>query len=90
MSETETKSAVLTRMVLPDHVCPFGKAALELLTEKNYQVDDRHLTTREEVDTFMQQEGLRTTPLIEIDGEKVGGYDDLCDRLGAPNAMTLA
>ena len=33
--------AVLYRMVLPDHTCPFGVRAKELLEEAGYDVDDR-------------------------------------------------
>ncbi|WP_423142409.1 glutaredoxin family protein [Parablastomonas sp. CN1-191] len=88
MTDT-AKHAVLTRMVLPDHVCPYGKAALELLNEQGFEVEDRQLTTRAETDAFMAEKGLETTPLIEIDGKPIGGYSELCDLLGAPNAMAM-
>jgi glutaredoxin len=86
---TEAKTATLTRMVLPDHVCPYGKAALDTLQEQGFEVDDRQLKTRAEVDAFMAAENLQTTPLIEIGGEKVGGYSELCDKLGVPNALAF-
>jgi glutaredoxin 3 len=69
--------ATLHRMVLPDHVCPFGVRAKRMLEEAGYEVDDRPLTSRAEVDAFKQEHGLRTTPLIFIGEERVGGSDDL-------------
>ena len=46
------KSAVLYRMVMPAHTCPYGLKAKHLLESRGYTVDDRHLTTREETDAF--------------------------------------
>ena len=69
--------ATLTRMILPDHTCPFGVRAKELLEAAGYQVDDRILSSRAEVDAFEEERQIATTPLIEIDGEVVGGSDDL-------------
>jgi glutaredoxin len=70
-------TATLHRMVLPDHVCPFGVRAKQLLEQAGYQVDDHQLTTRAEVDAFKEEHGLRTTPLIFIGDERIGGSDDL-------------
>ncbi len=69
--------ATLHRMVLPDHVCPFGVRAKQMLEEAGYQVDDRTLTSREQVDAFKAEHGLRTTPLVFIGEERIGGSDDL-------------
>jgi glutaredoxin 3 len=69
--------AVLYRMVLPDHTCPFGVRAKELLEEAGYQVDDRALSTREEVDAFKEEEGVETTPQVFIDGERIDGSEEL-------------
>ena len=74
---TDGKSATLYRMVLPDHVCPYGEQAKALLKQHGFAVDDRLLQSREEVDAFMDENGLSTTPLVVIDGEPVGGSDDL-------------
>lgn len=71
------KTATLYRMVLPDHVCPFGLRAKELLEENGFTIEDRLLTSREEVDAFKEEHGLETTPLIFIDGKPIGGADDL-------------
>ncbi|MCD2324475.1 glutaredoxin [Sphingomonas sp. IC-56] len=74
---TDQQSATLHRMVLSDHVCPFGVRAKELLEANGFQVDDRHLTTREQVEDFKAEHGIRTTPLIFIGEERIGGCDDL-------------
>lgn len=71
------KQAVLHRMVLPDHVCPFGERAKALLEDAGYKVDDRLLRSREAVDAFKAEHGLDTTPLIVIEGEEIGGSDEL-------------
>lgn len=78
----ESKQAVLHRMVTPEHTCPWGVKALELLKQADYQVEDHQLVTRSEVDTFMQDEGVQTTPQIYIDGQRIGGYDELAAFLG--------
>ena len=86
------KTAVLYRMVLPDHICPYGLKAQYLLRSKGYQVDDRLLTSRGEVDAFKEQHGVATTPQIFIDNERIGGHDDLRRHLGLavadPNKLT--
>lgn len=73
----QSKQAVLHRMVTPEHTCPFGVKSLEILQEAGYRVDDHQLLTREEVDSFMQAEGVQTTPQTYIDGQRVGGYEEL-------------
>ncbi|HZG45769.1 MAG TPA: glutaredoxin domain-containing protein [Allosphingosinicella sp.] len=74
--------ATVHRMVLPDHVCPFGVRAKQMLEQAGYDIDDRTLTSREQVDAFKAEHGLRTTPLIFIGDERVGGSDDLERYLG--------
>ena len=78
----ETKNALLHRMVTPEHTCPWGVKSYELLKRAGYQVEDHQLTTRSEVDTFMQDEGVQTTPQTYIDGQRIGGYDELVAFLG--------
>ena len=74
---TEPRTATLHRMVLPDHVCPFGIRAKQLLQAEGYDVDDRILRDRDAVEAFKAKHGIATTPLIVIDGETIGGCDDL-------------
>lgn len=71
------KSAVLYRMVMPGHTCPYGLKARHLLTSRGYQVEDHHLSTREETDAFKAKHGVATTPQTFIDGQRIGGHDDL-------------
>lgn len=74
---TQAKSATLYRMILPDHTCPFGVRAKAMLEEQGYEIDDRILSTRAEVDAFEAEQGVRTTPQVFIDGARIGGSDDL-------------
>ena len=74
---TDTRTATLTRMVLPDHECPFGVRARAMLEQAGFAIDEHILSTREEVDAFKATRGLATTPLIEIDGKPIGGCSDL-------------
>ena len=69
--------ATIHRMVLPDHTCPFGVRAKQMLEEAGYRVDDRILRSREEVDAFKEEQGVDTTPQVFIGGERIGGSDDL-------------
>jgi glutaredoxin len=76
------KTAVIHRMVMPSHICPYGLKALHLLKRSGYEVEDRHLTTREATDAFKAEHAVATTPQIFIGGERIGGYDDLRRFLG--------
>ena len=71
------RDATLYRMVLPDHVCPFGVKAAQMLQESGYRVDEHLLQTREAVDAFKAEHGVASTPQIFIDGARIGGSDDL-------------
>ena len=77
-----TKKAVLYRMVMPDHICPYGLKARDLLERSGYEVEDHHLTSREETEAFKAKHGVPTTPQVFIGGKRVGGYDDLRRFLG--------
>lgn len=76
------KMAILYRMVMPTHFCPFGLKARWLLRRNGYEVDDRWLTSRAEQDAFKAEHGVKTTPQTFIGGERIGGYDDLRRFLG--------
>lgn len=64
-------------MVLPDHECPYGVRAKQMLTGAGFEVDENLLTSRAAVDEFHAEHGISTTPLIFIDGEKIGGAREL-------------
>ena len=74
---SEVPNATLYRMVLPEHTCPFGVRAKEMLEQAGFEVDDRILSSRSQVDAFKAEQGVSTTPQIFIDGDRVGGSDDL-------------
>ena len=69
--------ATLYRMVLPNHTCPYGVAAKERLEAEGFEVDDQILSSREEVDQFKDKHDVATTPLIFIDGKRIGGFAHL-------------
>jgi glutaredoxin len=71
-------------MVMEKHVCPYGLKAKHLLESQGYEVEDHHLATREETDTFKDEHGVKTTPQTFIDGARIGGYDDLRAHFGKP------
>lgn len=77
------RSATLYRMKLSDHECPYGLLALRMLKDAGFAVDERILTTREDVETFKREHDVTTTPLIFIDGKRVGGSEELAACLGA-------
>ncbi|MBA3511252.1 glutaredoxin family protein [Sphingomonas sp.] len=79
---TASKKAVIHRMVMANHTCPYGIKAKALLKRAGYEVEDHHLTSREQTDAFKAEHGVATTPQIFIGGERVGGYDDLRRFLG--------
>ena len=71
------KTATLYRMVLPDHTCPFGVRAKQILDQAGYEVEEHLLTSRDEVDAFKKEHGVEATPQVFIDGARIGGSDDL-------------
>jgi glutaredoxin len=82
MSLSAGKTAMLYRMELEQHLCPYGLKARDLLLRNGYKVEDRQLRSREDVDAFKLQHGVKTTPQTFIGGVRVGGYDDLRRHLG--------
>jgi glutaredoxin len=76
------QTAVLYRMVMPDHLCPFGLKSKDLLERKGFEVEDHELTSREQTDAFMEEHGVDTTPQTFIDGERIGGYNELREHFG--------
>lgn len=86
------KKAVLHRMVMPEHTCPWGLKAKDLLQRSGYDVEDHHLKSRAETDAFKAEHGVATTPQVFMGGERIGGYDDLRRYLGKrvvdPNATS--
>jgi len=76
------KVATLYRMVMTDHLCPYGLKSKDLLERQGFTVEDHHLKAREETDAFQREHGVDTTPQTFIDGRRIGGYDDLREHFG--------
>ena len=74
------QKATIYRMVTPDHLCPWGVKARDLLKRKGHEVEDHHLESKEANRRYKEQHGFEETPQIWIDGEHVGGYDALRER----------
>lgn len=77
MSSASAKQATLYRMVMDQHVCPFGLKSLNLLKRQGYEVEDKWLTSRQQTDAFQDAQNVDTTPQTFIGGKRIGGYDEL-------------
>jgi glutaredoxin len=74
---SDSRQAILYRMILPDHTCPFGVRAKQMLEDHGFEIEDNILGSREEVEAFKDKHGVSTTPQVFIDDERIGGSDDL-------------
>ena len=81
-NENKEKTAVLYRMVTEEHICAFGLKSRDLLKRQGYKVEDHQFESKAEADEFREQHGVKTTPQTFIDGERVGGYDELRAHFG--------
>ena len=82
MATHSAKSAELYRMVTEEHTCPYGLKALALLKSKGFEPQDHWLKNREEIDAFKAKYQVSTTPQTFINGERIGGYDELVEYFG--------
>lgn len=76
------KNATIHRMVTPDHLCPWGIKAYDLLKRNGYEVEDKHLETKDANKAYKEEHGYDETPQIFVEGERIGGYDALREHLG--------
>lgn len=83
---SKEQEIVLYRMVLPDHVCPYGLLAQRMLEDSGRSYDDRLLSSREEVEQFKAEHGVETTPQVFVDGERIGGSEELAQFLESVDA----
>ena len=81
-NKSKEKTAVLYRMVTDEHICPFGLKSRDLLKRQGYKVEDHQFQSKQEADDFREEHGVKTTPQTFIDGERIGGYDDLRAHFG--------
>lgn len=82
-----SKRAVLYRMVTDEHTCPYGIKSKWLLEREGFEVDDHHLRTRQETDAFKSEHDVATTPQTFIEGERIGGYDQLRVHFGYDDSV---
>jgi glutaredoxin len=68
-------------MKLPTHECPYGLLARRMLEDAGFEIDERLLTTRDEVNAFQAEHGVSTTPQVFAEGRRIGGCEDLADSL---------
>ena len=61
MQAAAGRKAILYRMVMPQHVCPYGLKAKDLLERQGVSVEDHWLTTREQTDAFTHADGSTKT-----------------------------
>lgn len=80
------RKAIVYRMVMDDHICPFGLKTVDLLKRKGFTVEDNHLTSRSETDAFKDKWDVKTTPQTFIGSEtaqnRIGGHDALREHFG--------
>jgi glutaredoxin len=81
-SSMPAKTAVLYRMVMDKHTCPWGLKSKYLLEREHFEVEDHWLETEEETNAFKAEHAVKTTPQTFIAGQRVGGYEDLLRYFG--------
>ena len=72
-----SRRAILYRMKLPDHECPYGLLAKRMLEDAGFDIEEHLLTSREQVEEFKAEQGVPTTPIIFINGERIDGSEQL-------------
>lgn len=82
VDQPKSSVAVLYRMVMPGHICPYGLKARYLLRRKGFVVEDHWLKSREETDAFKAEHGVKATPQAFIGRDRIGGYDALRRHFG--------
>lgn len=79
------RKAILYRMVMENHLCPYGLKSKWMLEREGYEVEDHQLTSREDINAFKAKHDVATTPQTFIGGERIGGYDALRERFTSYN-----
>ncbi len=76
------KTAKIIRMVTPDHLCPWGIKAWDLLNRNGFEIEDQHLESMDANKAYKEEKGYDETPQIFIEDKHIGGYDQLREHLG--------
>ncbi len=82
MPDSASRRAELHRMETDEHICPYGLKTRDLLRREGFEVDDHTLTSRDEIEAFKARHNIKTTPQVFVDGQRIGGYEDLLRFLG--------
>ncbi|WP_143505730.1 MauE/DoxX family redox-associated membrane protein [Psychrobacter sp. Cmf 22.2] len=82
------KRAIIFRMVMSDHLCPFGLKSLDALKHAGYDIVDRHITNQDQNSLVKNTLGVETTPQTFIEGKRVGGNEELQVFLGNSEATS--
>jgi len=70
-------------------LCPYCVSAKQLLKQKGYEIEERVVGSGFTKDQLLESvPNARTVPQIFLDGEYVGGYDDLVKHFEAKNETT--
>lgn len=77
----KNKSATIYRMVTPEHLCPWGIKALDLLKRNGFEIEDKHLESKDANQAYKDEHGYDETPQIFIGDDRLT-YDDLRERFG--------
>ncbi len=75
------KKATIYRMVTPDHLCPWGVKAYDLLKRNGYEIEDNHLESQDANEAYKKEHGYDETPQIFIGDERLT-HDELREKLG--------
>ena len=67
------------RMSMPEHECPWGLKAINLLDEQGIEFEDHKLRSQDEVEAFKAKHQVSTTPQIFFGEDRIGGYTDLAE-----------
>ena len=76
----------LYRLDAPDHHCPYGERARQLLKDRGIPFEDHRFTSQAEAEQFQAAHGVTSTPQVFAGSERIGGYSDLAVRLGVAAA----
>lgn len=62
--------------------CGWAAKAKKLLEEKGVEFEVHEFESPEEEQRFKREQGVSTTPQVFMNGERIGGYDELVERYG--------
>ncbi len=82
MPDSASNHAEIYRKETAEHKCPWGLKTLDLLKREGFEVEDHPLATRAQAEDFMARNDAKTTPQVFVNGQRIGGYEDVLRFLG--------